>query len=96
MPIITTDKLGLDTANPKPVRGVNWCGNPMKEGDSYWGESEPQPSPPPREAPKARVQRVKRSWTATQLEAMRERMAKARAAAAAKRSAAQSTAIGEN
>ena len=42
--MITTKSVGLgaETANPKPVRGVNWCGNPMKEGDSYWGESEPQ------------------------------------------------------
>jgi hypothetical protein len=81
MPIITTDKLGLnaDVANPKPVRHLDWCGNPMKEGDSYWGASEPQPVPPPKEAPKARVKKVKRSWTAEQIEAMRERMAIARA-----------------
>jgi hypothetical protein len=51
----------------------------MKEGDNYWGDSKPQPVPPPREAPKARVKKVKRSWTAGQLEAMRERMAIARA-----------------
>ena len=93
MPVITTDKLGLNDANPKPVRHINWCGQPMKEGDNYWGESapQPQPVPPPRDVPKARVKRVKRSWTATQLEAMRTRMATARAAAKEKRMATQST-----
>jgi hypothetical protein len=79
--MMTTKSVGMDaeTANPKPVRHVNWTGQPMKEGDSYWGESKPQPVPPPREAPKARVKRVKRSWTAEQIEAMRARMAIARA-----------------
>jgi hypothetical protein len=60
----------------------------MKEGDSYWGETEPEPQPPPPpDAPKARVKRVKRSWTASQIEAMRARMANARAAAKARRDA---------
>jgi hypothetical protein len=79
--MMTTKSVGMDTdvANPKPVRHVNWTGQPMKEGDSYWGESKPQPVPPPREAPKARVKKVKRSWTAEQIEAMRARMAIARA-----------------
>ena len=89
MPIITTDKLGLNEANPKPVRQFNWCGQPMKEGDNYWGEDaaqEPEPQPPPPPSVQ-RVKRVKRSWTATQLEAMRARMANARAAAKAKREA---------
>ena len=42
--MMTTKNAGMDpaTANPKPVREINWCGNPMKEGDSYWGESKPQ------------------------------------------------------
>jgi hypothetical protein len=83
MPIITTDKLGLnaDVSNPKPVRHLDWCGNPMKEGDSYWGESKPQsqPPPPPQVASKPRVKKVKRSWTKEQIEAMRARMAIARA-----------------
>jgi hypothetical protein len=79
--MMTTKSVGMDTdvANPKPVRHVNWTGQPMKEGESYWGESKPQPVPPPREAPKARVKRVKRSWTKEQIEAMRTRMANARA-----------------
>jgi hypothetical protein len=79
--MMTTKSVGMDaeTANPKPVRHLDWCGNPMKEGDSYWGESNPQPVPPPKEVPKARVKRVKRSWTKEQIEAMRTRMANARA-----------------
>jgi hypothetical protein len=82
MPIITTDKLGLnaDTANPKPVRHLDWCGNPMKEGDSYWGESKVQQKAVAPDAPKTpRVKKVKRSWTKEQIEAMRARMAIARA-----------------
>ena len=92
---MTTKSVGIDAdiANPKPVRPINWLGNPMKEGESYWGESlaeEPVliEAPKPREP---RVKRVKRSWTATQIEAMRTRMAHARAAAKAKRE--QSTTI---
>jgi hypothetical protein len=85
--MITTKSVGIgaEIANPKPVRQFNWCGQPMKEGDSYWGESEPQQAVVS-DTPKPRAKRVKRSWTATQIEAMRARMAHARAAAKAKRS----------
>ena len=42
--MMTTKSIGMDTdvANPKPVRHVTWTGQPMKEGESYWGESKPQ------------------------------------------------------
>lgn len=37
--MITTKSIGMDaaTADPKPVRHINWTGQPMKEGDNYWG-----------------------------------------------------------
>jgi hypothetical protein len=92
MGVITTKSVGIgaEIANPKPARGINWCGQPMKEGDSYWGESGPPWETPEQkpETPKpARVKRVKRSWTAEQLESLRARMAKARAVAKANREA---------
>jgi hypothetical protein len=42
--MMTTKSIGIgaDEANPKPVRHVNWTGQPMKEGDNYWGESAPK------------------------------------------------------
>ena len=33
----------MGEANPKPSRGVNWVGNPMKEGDNYWGGNDNAP-----------------------------------------------------
>jgi hypothetical protein len=41
--MMTTKTVGIGEANPKPVRHINWTGQPMNEGDDYWGESKPQP-----------------------------------------------------
>jgi hypothetical protein len=42
MPVITTKIMGDNEADPKPVRGVNYAGLPMKPGDFYNGRPEHQ------------------------------------------------------
>jgi hypothetical protein len=42
MPIITTKILGKEDADPRPVTGVNYAGEPMKPGDYYNGRPEHQ------------------------------------------------------
>jgi hypothetical protein len=89
--MLSTKSVGLDpeTANPKPVTGFDYAGQPMKPNSFYNGRPEHMDPDAQVQAEKAsvvRVQRkVKRSWTATQLQAMRERMANARAVAKARR-----------
>jgi K+-transporting ATPase c subunit len=72
--MITTKVLGLNEANPKPVRGVNYAGQPMSDDEYYNGRPEHQapnesksssysitntPSVTPNDKT-ARVERVKR------------------------------------
>jgi K+-transporting ATPase c subunit len=38
--MITTKVLGLTEANPKPVRGVNYAGQPMSDDEYYNGRPE--------------------------------------------------------
>ena len=41
MAIVTTKSLGIGSENdPKPVRGIDYAGQPMKPGDSYNGRPE--------------------------------------------------------
>lgn len=74
MPIVTTQSV----ANPKPVRGVNWCGNPMAPGDDYWGtstKSEDRGNDPAVSAPAPRKAKHKRKpWTAEKRQAYAARM----------------------
>jgi hypothetical protein len=76
MAIITTQSV----SNPKPVRPVDWTGNPLPEGASYAGgdvrfKDVPQDAPrSPVKAPATR--RKRRSWVMTpeQREQAKERM----------------------
>lgn len=75
---------GKNKADPKPVNGFNYAGQPMKEGDFYNGRPEHM-------APRDRMLRArehvtpKHKRTPEMLEKMRAQMAKARAALLAKK-----------
>jgi K+-transporting ATPase c subunit len=88
--MITTKVLGLNEANPKPVRGVNYAGQPMSDDEYYNGRPEHMGpnttsnttsysvtnTPVTSDAPKARVERVKRKrrgWTVAAREAASKR-----------------------
>ena len=32
--------------NPKPARQINWVGNPIPDGEDYWGNKIDQDAPP--------------------------------------------------
>ena len=78
--MITTKSVGIspETADPKPVRGVGWAGQAMKEGDSYWGEVKPQPpSPPEKSVAQPRGRKTKgnpKAWSPEAREAYSKRM----------------------
>lgn len=86
MGLITTQVLGFgqpkpdpqQKADPKPVRGFNYAGEPMKEGDFYNGRPENM-------KPKDRVAVARQAITPPEyrddgmIAAMKERMARARA-----------------
>ena len=40
--------------DPKPARGVNWAGHPMKEGEDYYGKTVTDAPQSPAEAPTTR------------------------------------------
>jgi hypothetical protein len=42
MAIITTKSI----ADSKPITPLDWCGNPIKDGRSYWGADAQQEAPP--------------------------------------------------
>jgi hypothetical protein len=88
--MMTTKSVGMDTdvANPKPVRHVNWTGQPMKEGDSYWGESEPQEAKVEQVQTVARPRKAKRNQSAWTPERRAEYGAKMKAWWQAKRNSA--------
>ena len=46
MALLTTKLLGETTADPKPVHGFNWTGQPMKDGEDYWGNKIAPDAPP--------------------------------------------------
>jgi hypothetical protein len=95
MPIITTDKLGLnaDVANPKPVRHINWLGYPMKEGDSYWGKGDTPVAVKEvaEDAPVVGVARKKRKRVFKSAEARKAISERMRAYWSSRRSAAEET-----
>ena len=82
MPILTTKILGINDANPKPSRGLNLHGHPMKDGENYWGEQTSPDAPATRsDAPTARFDAVpvspqprrrkrRYAWTAERRRAM--------------------------
>jgi hypothetical protein len=82
--MLTTKSVGLDseTANPKPVTGFDYAGQPMKPDSFYNGRPEhmdPDASTVPVWAEKSSVVRVKRkrrpsAWTAEKRAAFAERM----------------------
>jgi hypothetical protein len=76
--MLTTKSVGLDseTANPKPVTGFDYAGQPMKPNSFYNGRPEHMA---PAQAQKPAVVRVKRqrkpsAWTAEKRAAFAERM----------------------
>ncbi len=81
--MLTTKSVGLtsETANPKPVTGVNYAGEPMKPGDYYNGRLE-HCAPDVANTHQTRVsatptRRAKRkgsAWTAEKRAAFAERM----------------------
>jgi hypothetical protein len=71
-------------ADPKPVRGINYAGLPMRDGDYYDGR--PEHMRPPSQLEQARAAITpKEQRTPQQVSAMQARMARARAALAEKR-----------
>ena len=77
MPVITTKNLGLDpaTANPKPVTGFNYAGQPMKPGEHYNGR--PEHMGKPAEASPGASQRTIQShsqWTPERRAAFGQKM----------------------
>lgn len=86
--MLTTKILGLDpaTANPKPVRGVNYAGQPMSDDEYYNGRPEHQApnesksssysitnTPNEKTARVERVKRKRRGWTVAAREAASKR-----------------------
>ncbi len=78
MPVITTNIIGKSEANPKPVTGVNYAGEPMKPGDYYNGRSEhcapDVANTQPARTPTRRAKRKGSAWTAEKRAAFAERM----------------------
>lgn len=80
--MLTTKSAGItsETANPKPVTGFDYAGQPMKPNDFYNGRPEHQdPSTSTAAAEKQPVVRIKRkrkrsAWTAEKRAAFAERM----------------------
>src|ERR1041385_6615365 len=93
MGLINTQVLGFgepkpkteQKADPKPVRGFNYAGQPMNDGEFYNGRPEHmKPAVRMMETVRSKIT-PKEERTPSQISAMRTRMARARAALAQKR-----------
>jgi hypothetical protein len=72
MATITTKSI----ADSKPITPLDWCGNPIKDGRSYWGNDDAsQDAPPsPVKAPATRRKRVAGTMSPEKRAAFGQRM----------------------